>query len=100
MAQRGQERRAEETEEQRNSRLAVMAQRGQRRRAEETDKQRDSRLSAMLKHARERRLNIIEGQNHHQIQTFYAARTVLNRRTQLWRSGQSLSEMRRVVFPG
>ncbi|GBM62759.1 hypothetical protein AVEN_89869-1 [Araneus ventricosus] len=29
-------------------------------------------------YARERRLNIIEGQNHHQIQTFYAARTVLN----------------------
>ncbi|GBM69377.1 hypothetical protein AVEN_124465-1, partial [Araneus ventricosus] len=76
------------------------AQRGQRRRAEETDKQRDSRLSAMLQHARERRLNIIEGQNHHQIQTFYAARTVLNRRTKLWRNGQSLSEMRRVVFPG
>ncbi|GBM89999.1 hypothetical protein AVEN_43448-1 [Araneus ventricosus] len=44
--------RREETEEQRNSRLAVMAQRGQRRRAEETD------------------------ENHHQIQTFYAARTV------------------------
>ncbi|GBL91703.1 hypothetical protein AVEN_113238-1 [Araneus ventricosus] len=31
----------------------------------------------MLQHARERRLNVIEGQNHHQIQTFYAARTVL-----------------------
>ncbi|GBN84935.1 hypothetical protein AVEN_265771-1 [Araneus ventricosus] len=25
----------------------------------------------------QRRLNVIEGQNHHQIQTFYAARTVL-----------------------
>ncbi|GBL85264.1 hypothetical protein AVEN_222732-1 [Araneus ventricosus] len=47
------------------------------RRAEETDEQRNSRLSAMLQHARERRLNVIEGQNHHQIQTFYAARTVL-----------------------
>ncbi|GBN10011.1 hypothetical protein AVEN_211179-1 [Araneus ventricosus] len=74
MAQRGQDRRAEETEEQRNRRLSDMAQRGQERRAEE---QRNSRLSAMLQRARERRLNIIEGQNHHQIQTFYAARTVL-----------------------
>ncbi|GBN30367.1 hypothetical protein AVEN_45305-1 [Araneus ventricosus] len=78
MAQRGQDRRAKETEEQRNSRLSDMAQRGKERRAEETGKQRDSRLSAMLQHARERRLNIIEGQNHHQIQTFYATRTALN----------------------
>ncbi|GBO41847.1 hypothetical protein AVEN_91187-1 [Araneus ventricosus] len=78
MAQRGQDRRAEETDEQRNSRLAVMAQRGQERRAEETEEQRNSRLSAMVQHARERRLNVIEGQNQHQIQTFYAARTVLN----------------------
>ncbi|GBM58325.1 hypothetical protein AVEN_228628-1 [Araneus ventricosus] len=31
----------------------------------------------MLQHSRERRLNVIEGQNHHQIQTFYASRTVL-----------------------
>ncbi|GBM35273.1 hypothetical protein AVEN_45536-1 [Araneus ventricosus] len=54
-----------------------MAQRGQERRAEKTDEQRNSRLSAMLQHARERRINVIEGQNHHQIQTFYAARTVL-----------------------
>ncbi|GBN55061.1 hypothetical protein AVEN_86003-1 [Araneus ventricosus] len=77
MAQRGQRRRAEETDEQRNSRLAKMAQRGQERRAEETDERRNCRLSAMLQHARERRLNVIEGQNHHQIQTFYAARTVL-----------------------
>ncbi|GBM97506.1 hypothetical protein AVEN_262328-1 [Araneus ventricosus] len=77
MGQRSQQRRAEETEEQRNSRLAKMAQGGQERRAEETDEQRNSRLSAMLQHARERRLNVIEGQNHHQIQTFYAARTVL-----------------------
>ncbi|GBO30994.1 hypothetical protein AVEN_65424-1 [Araneus ventricosus] len=77
MRQRSQQRRAEEREEQRNSRLAKMAQRGQERRAEETDKQRNSRLSAMLQHVRERRLNVIEGQNHHQIQTFYAARTVL-----------------------
>ncbi|GBM44733.1 hypothetical protein AVEN_103196-1 [Araneus ventricosus] len=77
MAQRGQERRAEETEEQRNRRLVVMGQRSQQRRAEETEEQRNSRLSAVLQHARERRLNVIEGQNHHQIQTFYAARTVL-----------------------
>ncbi|GBM80736.1 hypothetical protein AVEN_96407-1 [Araneus ventricosus] len=77
MAQHAQERRAEETEEQRNRRLAVMAQCGQERRAEETDEQRNSRLSAMLQHARERRLNVIEGQNQHQIQTFYVARTVL-----------------------
>ncbi|GBO00172.1 hypothetical protein AVEN_228413-1, partial [Araneus ventricosus] len=37
MAQRGQDRRPEETEEQRNSRLSDMAQRGQERRAEETE---------------------------------------------------------------
>ncbi|GBM42215.1 hypothetical protein AVEN_100393-1 [Araneus ventricosus] len=47
MAQRGQRRRAEETDEQRNSRLAVMGQRSQERRAEGTDEQRNSRLSAM-----------------------------------------------------
>ncbi|GBM61640.1 hypothetical protein AVEN_206371-1 [Araneus ventricosus] len=40
MAQRGQDRRVEETEEQRNSRLSDMAQRGQERRAEETEEQR------------------------------------------------------------
>ncbi|GBL87344.1 hypothetical protein AVEN_270588-1 [Araneus ventricosus] len=56
----------------------TMAQRGQDRRAEGTDEQRNSRLSAMVQHARERRLNVIEEQNQHQIQTFYAARTVLN----------------------
>ncbi|GBN19495.1 hypothetical protein AVEN_73033-1 [Araneus ventricosus] len=70
-------RRAEETEEQRNSRLAVTGQRIQQRRAEETDEQRNSRLAAMLQNARECRLNVIEGQNHHQLQAFYAARTVL-----------------------
>ncbi|GBM78575.1 hypothetical protein AVEN_200708-1 [Araneus ventricosus] len=70
MAQRGQDRRVEETEEQRNRRL-------EDRRAEETEEQRNSRLAVMAHYARERRLNIIEGQNHHQIQTFYAARTVL-----------------------
>ncbi|GBN35342.1 hypothetical protein AVEN_104753-1 [Araneus ventricosus] len=76
MAQRCLDRRAEETEEQNNSRLSVMAQSGQKRRAEETEEKRNSRLSAMVQHARERRLNDIERQNHHQIQTFYAARTV------------------------
>ncbi|GBM45492.1 hypothetical protein AVEN_210224-1 [Araneus ventricosus] len=40
-------------------------------------KKKNSRLSDMAQHARERRLNVIEGQNYHQIQTFYAARTVL-----------------------
>ncbi|GBN00579.1 hypothetical protein AVEN_215637-1 [Araneus ventricosus] len=76
MAQRGRDRRVEETE-QNNSRLSDMAQRDHERRAEETKEQRNSRLLAMVQHARERRLNVIEGQNHHQIQTFYAARTVL-----------------------
>ncbi|GBM08740.1 hypothetical protein AVEN_105633-1 [Araneus ventricosus] len=75
---RKRERRVVETEEERSRRLSTIAQRGQDRRAEETEEQRNSRLSAMLQHARERRLNVIEGQNHHQIQTFYAARTVLN----------------------
>ncbi|GBM63543.1 hypothetical protein AVEN_3797-1, partial [Araneus ventricosus] len=42
MGQRSQQRRAEETEEQRNSRLAIMAQRGQERRAEGTDEQRNN----------------------------------------------------------
>ncbi|GBL55071.1 hypothetical protein AVEN_226782-1 [Araneus ventricosus] len=77
MAQRGQDRKVEEIEEKINSRLSDMAQRGHERRAEETEGQRNSRLSAMVQHARERRLNVIEGQNHHQIQTFYVARTVL-----------------------
>ncbi|GBO25302.1 hypothetical protein AVEN_224354-1 [Araneus ventricosus] len=40
MAQRGQERRAEETEEQRNRRLVVKGQRSQHIRAEETEEQR------------------------------------------------------------
>ncbi|GBM83669.1 hypothetical protein AVEN_119142-1, partial [Araneus ventricosus] len=41
MAQRGEDRSAEETEEQRNCRLAVMGQRSQQRRAEETEEQRN-----------------------------------------------------------
>ncbi|GBN35368.1 hypothetical protein AVEN_225764-1 [Araneus ventricosus] len=48
MAQCSLDRRAEETEEQNNSRLSVMAQRGQKRRAKETEGQRNSRLSAMV----------------------------------------------------
>ncbi|GBN62889.1 hypothetical protein AVEN_229270-1 [Araneus ventricosus] len=76
-AQRSLDRRAEETEEQNNSRMSAMAQSGHERRAEEKEGQRNSRLSSMVQHARERRLTVIEGQNHHQIQTFYADRTVL-----------------------
>ncbi|GBM81146.1 hypothetical protein AVEN_191289-1 [Araneus ventricosus] len=70
-------RRVVETEEERNGLFSTMAQRGQDKRAEEAEEQRNRRLSAMLQHAREHRLNVIEGQNHHQIQTFYAVRTVL-----------------------
>ncbi|GBN59878.1 hypothetical protein AVEN_7720-1 [Araneus ventricosus] len=76
MAQSGKERRAEETEEQRNRRLAVMGQRGQQRRAEETEEQRNSRLAVMAKRGQRRRAEETDD-NHHQIQTFYAARTVL-----------------------
>ncbi|GBM38703.1 hypothetical protein AVEN_190264-1 [Araneus ventricosus] len=76
MAQRGQERRAEETEEQRNGRLAVMGQRSQHRRAEETEEQTNSRLEVMAQRGQRRRAEERD-ENHHQIQTFYAARTVL-----------------------
>ncbi|GBM52970.1 hypothetical protein AVEN_111320-1 [Araneus ventricosus] len=62
---RERERRVSESDEERN-----MAQRDQKRRAEETEEQRNNRLSAKVQYARERRLNVIEGQNHHQIQTF------------------------------
>ncbi|GBM07818.1 hypothetical protein AVEN_33100-1 [Araneus ventricosus] len=55
MVQRGQKRRAEETEEQRNSRLSDMAQRGQERKAEETEEQRNSRLSDMTQRSQESR---------------------------------------------
>ncbi|GBM71229.1 hypothetical protein AVEN_13720-1 [Araneus ventricosus] len=55
MAHRGQDRTAEETEEQRNSRLSDMAQRGQERRAEETEEQRNSRLAVMGQRSQERR---------------------------------------------
>ncbi|GBL94691.1 hypothetical protein AVEN_84001-1 [Araneus ventricosus] len=51
MAQRERERKAEETEEQRNSRLSDMAQRNQERTTEE---QRNSRLSDMAQRNQER----------------------------------------------
>ncbi|GBN62016.1 hypothetical protein AVEN_200868-1 [Araneus ventricosus] len=55
MAQRGQKRRAEETEEQRNRGLSNMAQRGLERKTEETEEQRNSRLSDMAQRSQERR---------------------------------------------
>ncbi|GBO36564.1 hypothetical protein AVEN_170450-1 [Araneus ventricosus] len=62
MAQRGQDRRAEETEEQRNSRLSDMAQRGQERRAEETEEQRNRRLAVMGQRSQQRRAEETEEQ--------------------------------------
>ncbi|GBL91983.1 hypothetical protein AVEN_102552-1 [Araneus ventricosus] len=61
MAQRGQDRRAEETEEQRNSRLSDMAQRRQERRAEETE-QRNRRLAVMGQRSQQRRAEETEEQ--------------------------------------
>ncbi|GBM15140.1 hypothetical protein AVEN_242178-1 [Araneus ventricosus] len=55
MAQRGQKRRAEETEEQGNRGLSHMAQRGLERKTEETEEQRNSRLSDMARRSQERR---------------------------------------------
>ncbi|GBO04881.1 hypothetical protein AVEN_48076-1 [Araneus ventricosus] len=55
MAQRGQKRRAEETEEQRNRGLSHMAQRELERKTEETEEQRNSRLSDMAQRSQERR---------------------------------------------
>ncbi|GBL88717.1 hypothetical protein AVEN_195689-1 [Araneus ventricosus] len=55
MAQRGQKRRAEETEEQRNRGLSHMAQRGLERKTEETEEQRNSRLSDMAQRSQEKR---------------------------------------------
>ncbi|GBO30655.1 hypothetical protein AVEN_251651-1 [Araneus ventricosus] len=55
MTQRGQKRRAEETEEQRNRGLSDMTQRGQEKKAEETDEQRNSRLSGTAQRSQERR---------------------------------------------
>ncbi|GFX04634.1 hypothetical protein TNCV_2773651 [Trichonephila clavipes] len=49
------ERRAAETVEERNKRLAAMAQRGQERRAEEKEEQRSHRLTAMVQRNQERR---------------------------------------------
>ncbi|GBM51465.1 hypothetical protein AVEN_197026-1 [Araneus ventricosus] len=55
MAQRGQKKRAEETEEQRNKGLSHMAQRGLERKTEETEEQRNSRLSDMAQRIQGRR---------------------------------------------
>ncbi|GBM84023.1 hypothetical protein AVEN_110152-1 [Araneus ventricosus] len=55
MAQRSLDRRAEETEEQNNSRLSVMPQRDQKRRAEETEEQRNRGLSDMAQHGQDRK---------------------------------------------
>ncbi|GBM11749.1 hypothetical protein AVEN_75687-1 [Araneus ventricosus] len=62
MAQHGQDRRAEETEEQRNSRLSDMAQRRQERRAEETEEQRNRRLAVMGQRSQQRRAEETEEQ--------------------------------------
>ncbi|GFW66584.1 hypothetical protein TNCV_3841231 [Trichonephila clavipes] len=60
---RTRERRAAETVEERNKRLAAMAQRDQEKRADETGEQRRHRLSTMVQHARRRRRNVTEEQN-------------------------------------
>ncbi|GBN37898.1 hypothetical protein AVEN_224016-1 [Araneus ventricosus] len=78
MAQRSLDRRAEVTEEQNNSLLSIMSQRGQKTIMEGKEEKRNSRLSDRVQHARERRPNVIQGQNHHQTQTFYAARNVIH----------------------
>ncbi|GBM42414.1 hypothetical protein AVEN_138764-1 [Araneus ventricosus] len=69
--------RTEEIEEQNNSLLSVMPQHGEKRRAQGTEEKRNSRLLDMVQHERKRRLSVNEGQKHHQIQIFYASRTVL-----------------------
>ncbi|GBL67594.1 hypothetical protein AVEN_39511-1 [Araneus ventricosus] len=74
MAQRGQDRRAEETEEQRNSRLSDMAQRGQERRAEETEEQRNRRLAVMAQRGQERRA--VETEEQRKENTFWGERNV------------------------
>ncbi|GBO09405.1 hypothetical protein AVEN_87146-1, partial [Araneus ventricosus] len=74
MAQRGEDRRAKETEEQRNSRLAVMGQRSQQRRAEETEEQRNSRLAVMGQRGQQRRAEETEEQRKEN--TFWGERNV------------------------
>ncbi|GBN49661.1 hypothetical protein AVEN_263022-1 [Araneus ventricosus] len=74
MALRGQDRRAEETEEQRNSRLSDMAQRGQDRRAEETEEQRNRRLAVMGQRSQQRRAEETEEQRKEN--TFWGERNV------------------------
>ncbi|GBO05175.1 hypothetical protein AVEN_120619-1 [Araneus ventricosus] len=54
--------RTEETEEQNNSLLTVMAQRDQKRRAEETEKQRNRGLSDMAQRGQERKAEETEEQ--------------------------------------
>ncbi|GFY00053.1 hypothetical protein TNCV_1341511 [Trichonephila clavipes] len=67
MAQCNQERRAEETEEQKSRRLAAMAQRKQERREEETEEQRSRRLAAMVQRKQERREEETEEQRSHRL---------------------------------
>ncbi|GBM11789.1 hypothetical protein AVEN_236508-1 [Araneus ventricosus] len=74
MAQRGQERRAEETEEQRNRRSAVMGQGSQQRRAEETEEQRNRRLAVMGQGSQQRRAEETEEQRKEN--TFWGERNV------------------------
>ncbi|GBN01294.1 hypothetical protein AVEN_201315-1 [Araneus ventricosus] len=74
MAQRGQDRRAEETEEQRNSRLSDMAQRGQERRAEETEEQRNRRLAVKGQRSQQRRA--VETEEQRKENTFWGERNV------------------------
>ncbi|GBL95595.1 hypothetical protein AVEN_10176-1 [Araneus ventricosus] len=74
MAQRGQDRREEETEEQRNSRLSDMAQRRQERRAEETEEQRNRRLAVMGQRSQQRRA--VETEEQRKENTFWGERNV------------------------
>ncbi|GBM58945.1 hypothetical protein AVEN_65634-1 [Araneus ventricosus] len=69
MAQRGQDKRAEE---QINSRLSDMAQRGQERRAEETEEQRNSRLAVMAQCGQEYCFRI-HGQIYHRTSHLHPA---------------------------
>ncbi|GBN13875.1 hypothetical protein AVEN_270093-1 [Araneus ventricosus] len=71
MAQRGQKRRAEETEEKRNRGLSQMAQRGLERKTEETEEQRNSRLSDMAQRSQERRAKEIRRTKERSIGLFY-----------------------------
>ncbi|GBO22786.1 hypothetical protein AVEN_207133-1 [Araneus ventricosus] len=74
MAQLGQDRRAEETEEPSNSRLSDMVQRGKERRAEETEEQRNRRLAVMGQRSQQRRVEETEEQRKEN--TFWGERNV------------------------